>query len=47
MDITKTTKKVVLSVPEDVHRLIKAEAARAGMTLHDYCIKVFREATNK
>lgn len=47
MDNTKTTKKVVLNVPDDIHRLIKSEAAKNGMTLHDYCIKVFAEAINR
>ena len=38
-----TTKRVVWDMPEDLHRLIKSEAARLGVKMSDYAIKVFTE----
>lgn len=37
------TKKVVWVFPEELHRLVKAEAAKLGLTANDYAIKVFTE----
>ena len=33
-----------LQVPDTVHRRLKAAAALAGMTLHDYLNKILAEA---
>jgi predicted HicB family RNase H-like nuclease len=43
----KITKKVLLSVPEELHRLMKAEAARAGLTMNDYATRVFAQAVKE
>jgi predicted HicB family RNase H-like nuclease len=40
----ESTKKVVLNVPVSIHRQVKADAAKNGITLHDYCIKVLSES---
>ncbi len=34
----------IRNVPEDVHRTLKARAARAGMTLSDYLLSEVRAA---
>lgn len=36
-----------IQVPEWVHRRLKAAAALAGMTLHEYLNKILEEATEK
>jgi len=37
----------IRNVPENVHRDLKARAARAGMTLSDYLLDVIRKATER
>lgn len=37
----------IRNVPDEVHRELKARAARAGMTLSDYLLDVVRRATER
>jgi antitoxin FitA len=37
----------IRNVPDEVHRELKARAARAGMTLSDYLLDVIRRAAEK
>jgi antitoxin FitA len=37
----------IRNVPEEVHRELKARAARAGMTLSDYLMDVIRKASER
>jgi plasmid stability protein len=37
----------IRNVPADVHRELKARAARAGMTLSDYLMDVIRKAAER
>ncbi|MGH7552502.1 MAG: FitA-like ribbon-helix-helix domain-containing protein [Longimicrobiales bacterium] len=37
----------IRNVPANVHRDLKARAARAGMTLSDYLLDVIRKATER
>jgi plasmid stability protein len=37
----------IRNVPENVHRELKARAARGGMTLSDYLLDVIRKATER
>ncbi len=33
--------------PDDLHRQLKAEAARKGMSLRDYAVKLIREGLKR
>jgi antitoxin FitA len=37
----------IRNVPEEVHRELKARAARAGMTLSDYLMNLIRKASER
>jgi antitoxin FitA len=37
----------IRNVPEEVHRELKARAARAGMTLSDYLMDLIRKASER
>lgn len=37
----------IRNVPDQMHRELKARAARAGMTLSDYLMDVIRQATSR
>lgn len=34
-----STKKILLTVDEELHKAIKLEAAKQGVNMHDYCVK--------
>lgn len=41
------TKKTLLQLPEDLHRAMKAEAAKAGLTINDYINKLIQEKVRR
>ena len=43
----KTTMIQIRNVPDPIHRELKARAARAGMTLSDYLLRIVRQATER
>jgi len=53
IDRTRTLRKNVRmgqirqTIPDDLHRWLKARAAEAGMSLQDYLIRLVQEAKDK
>lgn len=41
------TKKILLTVDEELHKAIKLEAAKQGMNMHDYCVKSIADNATK
>lgn len=41
------TKKILLTVQDQLHKNIKLKAAKEELSMHDYCIKVLSEAVSK
>ena len=42
-----STKKILLTVDEELHKAIKLEAAKQGMNMHDYCVKSISDNATK
>jgi predicted HicB family RNase H-like nuclease len=44
---TPPMKNMLISIPEDLHRLMKSEAAKAGQTIKDFVTEAIRSAVKK
>jgi predicted HicB family RNase H-like nuclease len=40
-------KNMLISIPEDLHRTMKSEAAKAGMTMKEFLTEAIRAAVKK
>jgi predicted HicB family RNase H-like nuclease len=44
---TQRMKQMMIVIPEDLHRLMKSEAAKAGLTVKQYVTDAIRSAVKK